>query len=264
MHLNPVVFAVCYWLSAKSECRDSLTLERLVNFGFQKSGISCADKMRAFNSEVIAAVDDVDKAAALYNQIASEAGNFCSAFTGAESLLEDLSRNGIRNFITSAVEQDVLDEWASSLQGKLLAANINEILGKRPQLSKGREHFEYLKRNQAIEKMILVADAVSEIESAKRVGHEFNMTAIGFANVINQAQVMEAFRLTRTIFRSQSPPLAADAESLFLQGDLIELPSGAELERSLYAAGADYVVTGTANEITGNLHSYLRSSLQLL
>ncbi len=80
MHLNPVVFALCYWLLART--KDSISFEQLVNFGFHKSGMSCAEKMHAFNNEISPALDDVDRAANLYNQVASEAAKSCAAFSG--------------------------------------------------------------------------------------------------------------------------------------------------------------------------------------
>ncbi len=77
---------------------------------------------------------------------------------------------------------------------------------------------------------------------------------------------MDAFRLAQDAARRL---LAADAvslpgrsglPSLSLDAELIELPTAREVERSLYAAGAKHVVTGSADVIMENLRQYLLAS----
>ncbi len=118
MHLNPVAFAFAFWLFTPPEKRSRITIERLINFGFTKSGFSCADKMFLFNQEHDNALSNVDAAAAFYNELATVAAESCSYFDGAVDLLAELQKVGAYSYITSAVEQEVLDKWAQSPQEK--------------------------------------------------------------------------------------------------------------------------------------------------
>ncbi len=262
MHLNPVVFAVCYWLRAVPHMRAKFTFERLVDFGFEKSGVSCAEKMRLFNSEIVPALEDVDTAADMYNELASAAGAFASVFDGAENILQDLKAAGVQNFITSAIEQNILDDWAKSAQGQPLIAGLAEILGKRPDLTKGRDHFAYVREKYAISKMIYVADAVSEIETARKLAPELGIIAVGFANVIQRAQVEEAFQLVRRV--ALSHPAGYAVRDISFDADKLHLPSAIETEQALSMAGADCVITGEPWTIMNNLRQYFRDNLRLL
>lgn len=131
MHINPVAFAFAAWLFSPPERRQNTTLEALINFGFEKSGVSCADKMRLYNRQREDILTDVETAANYYNLLATEAATTANYFTGTTELLRDLLNAGVHNFITSAVEQDVLNTWSQSQQGLVVAPYFKEILGKR-------------------------------------------------------------------------------------------------------------------------------------
>ena len=118
MHINAAAFAFATWKYSRSELREKTSLEELINFAFEKSGISCADKMRWYERERENIGIDVDVAVSYYNTIASEAANRAGYFPGALDLLRDLQNVGVHNFITSAVDQDVLDNWLKTEQGQ--------------------------------------------------------------------------------------------------------------------------------------------------
>ncbi len=163
---------------------------------------------------------------------------------------------------TSAVEQNLLDAWSITPQGQLVAQHLREILGKRENFSKGREHFDYVSQSLNCQKIIYVADAVAEIESGAEYRSEFNIIPVGFANVITVKQVLEA---VQAVLQSLSDGVGAevpypllDSERV-IDGGKISLPSRSELESALLAAGADSVVEGTKDSIAAALRSYLAS-----
>ena len=134
MHINPVAFAFAVWAFTDPERRTNTTLEGLINFGFEKSGLSCADKMRLYNSERENVLMDVDAAAGYYNLLAAEAAASADYFNGAVELLRDLHEAEVQNFITSAVEQQVLDAWKSTEQGRMISAVPERDSGQSSQL----------------------------------------------------------------------------------------------------------------------------------
>jgi hypothetical protein len=267
MHINPVAFAFAAWLFTAPERRPNTTLEDLINFGFEKSGLSCADKMRLYNSEREDILMDVETAAGYYNVLASEAAIVAKYFTGTAELLQDLQSAGVQNFITSAVEQDVLDTWSQSEQGVMIAPYLREILGKRHNFSKGRDHFEYVSRGLGNQKIYYVADATAEIQTGKQYSQEYNITPIGFGNVITVDRVLEAFKLVSqalTVCSVDTIPLPIAVEEIQVDGAKISLPTEHEIEITLCKAGAESVVTGTKQKIIQNLRGYFeeRSLLQ--
>ena len=86
--------------SAKQASRADLT--ELVNFAFATSGISCADKMKRFNSECFELIGDVPAASDYYNRLCAAAAEQCHYFKGACELLVELKDAGALNFITWA------------------------------------------------------------------------------------------------------------------------------------------------------------------
>lgn len=112
MPINAVVFAIANLTHADSRISSKIDLTSLVNFAFEKSGISCVDKRRSFISENSSLVGDVTAAAGYYNELAGRAASHCSYFDDACEPVKYLQGLGVLNFITSAVERFNLDNWA--------------------------------------------------------------------------------------------------------------------------------------------------------
>lgn len=255
MHINPVAFAASVWVFVAPERRPGI--ESLINFGFEKSGVSCAEKMRQYNVEREHILADVDQAADFYNQLATEAALGASFFDGAEALLKDLCQCGVSNYITSAVEQHVLDAWAISQQGTRIAPYLKEILGKRVNFTKGRDHFEHVFKS-GYESLWLVADAPSEIRVATDFSREFNITSVGFGNVITVAEVMSAVEMVSAVLI----PLAQEkapmpVRKLRVDPGRLSLPNRQDVQKSLQDAGAKFTVAGDANQLMNGLREIL-------
>ena len=259
MHVNPVAFAFSYWFFVPSEKKRSISLESLINFGFAKSGFSCAEKMVLFNTECGDLLEDIEAAASFYNLLATAAAKSCTYFDGAVQLLQDLHAAGAQNFITSAVEQNVLDAWAGSSRGSLIAPYLTEILGKRPNFLKGANHFEYVASRVGGEPIYYVADAESEISTARECSSQYNIVPIGFGYAIEKQQVMDAVQLVQKALsvcaRDKMPHQTIDFGSV-INRELLLIPDRVRVEESLRSAGASYVVTGDATEIIEDLRLY--------
>jgi hypothetical protein len=262
MPINAVAFAYAYFLSAPAAEQDSLNINSLVNFAFAQSGISCLEKMTLWRSRQAATDLDLEAAVRLYNAVATEAACSASYFDGAIETLSWLKTCRASNFITSAVEQEVLDAWAYSPQGRQICSRsgpISEILGRRPNFCKGRDHFQhvsewltktaYRPESELIKTIYYVADAVSEIKQGREFSAEFSIVPIGFAHHIDSAQVLAAASLLTASLEKllASGVVSLDsfssvAERLGLDERQLELPSAAALEASLRQAGAAHVV----------------------
>jgi hypothetical protein len=256
MHLNPVAFAFAYWFFTPPERRARLSIERLINFGFTKSGFSCADKMFLFNQENDDALTNVDAAAGFYNDLATVAAESCSYFDGAVELLDDLHKAGVYSYITSAVEQEVLDKWAQSAQGKLISPKLMEILGRRPNFFKGTDHFEYVSDTVKPDVIYYVADAVSELLTVLANKERFKIVSVGFSYCIDKPQVMEAVSLVKKTvagFPAESIPFF---EELSVDENKLKVPEEYQLADSMRGAGADHVAGGDAGEIFSGLRRY--------
>lgn len=256
MHLNPVAFAFSYWFFTPPERRARLSIERLINFGFTKSGFSCADKMFLFNQENDDALTDVDAAAGFYNELATVAAESCSYFDGAVELLDDLHKAGVYSYITSAVEQEVLDKWAQSAQGKLISPKLMEILGRRPNFFKGTDHFEYVSDTVKPDVIYYVADAVSELLTVLANKERFKIVSIGFSYCIDKPQVMEAVSLVKKTVAGFPPESIPYFEELSVDENKLKVPEEYQLADSLRGAGADHVAGGDAGEIFSGLRRY--------
>ncbi|MBY0549763.1 MAG: hypothetical protein K2W95_20990 [Candidatus Obscuribacterales bacterium] len=276
MHLNAVAFAATVWYAGRMLQRDEIQFEDLINFAFEKSGISCADKLKLWNEERSGKVSDVEDATALYNLLAIRAGEQCNFFPGASQLLADICKAGHSNFITSAVEQEVLDAWIASRQGMEVRGYLTEILGRRPNFNKGRDHFDFVCRKLGHQRLFMIADAAAEIRASHENATDFNIATIGFANEITEADVLDAFELVQSTLST----LNSEPEDRFpkrtqekdwlaqlpteLCAQRILLPERRELEDSLHRAGADKVVGGTRNSIMSTLRTGLQDAgLQL-
>ena len=224
--------AVSFALASYSQ--HSPSVEELINWAFEKSGISAAEKMRLLGME------NVEEAALRYTELAESAD--VDYFPGAVELIRELKTKGICNFITSAVRQEVLDAWAQTPQGQKVAPYL-EILGDGAKGQKGEGHFAYV-RNQGPSKIYAVADAPAEIASAS----QFADVPIGFAHVITPKRIAEAYEqmIKRVTHRPRPLPSHLELEKL-------KLPK-APLEQS----GAKRVITGTRKSIIGNLREFFR------
>lgn len=260
MHLNPVAFAFAYWLFTPSEKRSRITIELLINFGFTKSGFSCADKMFLFNQEHDNALPNVDAAASFYNELATISAQSCSYFEGAVDLLADLQKVGAYSYITSAVEQEVLDRWAQSPQGKMISASLMEILGRRPNFFKGTDHFEYVTDTVKPDCIYYVADAVSELLTVLANKERFKIVSIGFSYCIDKPQVMEAVGLVKTTLSGFPQSEIPYPDEIELDESRLQVPQEYQLADSLRGAGADHVVGGDSHEIFANLRKYFTQS----
>lgn len=259
MHVNPVAFAFAYWMFTAPENRTRFSIETLINFGFTKSGFSCADKMFLFNQEHEGALENMEAAADYYNVIATKAANSCTYFDGIPELLADLKAAGAKSFITSAVEQKVLNDWAADTQGRAVSNTIEEILGKRENFLKGPDHFEYVERNIGAERIYYVADALSEIIIARANQDKYNLVPIGFSYFIRPEQVMDAVALVSDAVAADVAAQVPYAEIIPVNPALLQLPDEWQLAEQLRTAGAQHVVSGEAQEIVGNLRKYFET-----
>ena len=261
MPINAVAFAYAYFLSAPIAEQDSLNVNSLVNFAFAQSGISCLEKMTLWRSRQDATDLDLEAAVRLYNDLATAAACSASYFDGAIETLSWLKTCRASNFITSAVEQEVLDAWVYSPQGRQICSRsgaISEILGRRSSFCKGRDHFQYVSEwltktayqpeSELIKTIYYVADAVSEIKQGREFSAEFSIVPIGFAHHIDSAQVLAAASLVKAslekLLASGVVSLASSSltDRLSLDERQLELPSAEALEASLRQAGATHVV----------------------
>lgn len=262
MHVNPVAFAVASLAYADPDGIGRTTMTALVNFGFATSGISCADKMHRFNRERFPLIPDVQAAAAYYNVLATEAAGHCQYFNGACQLVKTLQEAGVLNFITSAVEQSVLDTWASSASAQELVPHLTEVLGKRSGCEKGEQHFRYVREQYGVERIFYVADAVAEIADGAQFAKLLNISPIGFAHVITPAKVRLANKLVMAAHAKLFTERAS-TQGMVLNECELNLPGEGALVDMLREAQAIDVVGGTASDIFKNLTAYFNRLLSL-
>jgi hypothetical protein len=265
MHINPVAFAFAYFFAANTDASCD-ELIALINFGFAKSGISCREKIQAFREDCDVkpafADETLARAVCFYNDLGTKMASSCTYFPGFPNLLRQLMAGGGSNFITSAVEQEVLDAWLRTREGNQIASSMTEILGKRPDFEKGRDHFAYISaRIDNSGRIIAIADAPAEIATAVELSSQFNILPIGFAFVVERAAVTNALKMA--ILLTKSHPVFASAVAAFEGLDdiaiasALTLPDEAGVIGALQAAGAAHVVSGAADKIVGNLSRLL-------
>jgi phosphoglycolate phosphatase-like HAD superfamily hydrolase len=243
MPLNAAAFAVSMF-----EFSPQLSLEDLINFAFEKSGVSCAEKVEMFKAERAAfALEDAQPVVDRYAELSSLAGPRCSYFDGVVQLLTELQDSGHANFITSAISQDELDAWLAGDQGSAVRPLLREAMGRRASFAKGEPHFRHV-HDLDFAPIYLVADAVAEISLGASFAEQFGVVPIGFANVIEPHHIEEALRLIEA---------ATGARFGSVQSGQLRLPDKSALVSSLKKAGAKVVVTGTPSEIIGILKSTL-------
>lgn len=259
MPINAAAFGCASWLFAPVQARKPGTLERLVNFAFEKSGFSCAAKMMMYNAQCENIISDVEAASGFYNVLAAAAGNLAEYFNGTIELLHELKLGGVRNFVSSAVEQSVLDEWLSGPQGSQIAELLTEAMGKRPRFAKGKDHFKHVSE-LGCNRIFYVADALSEVRTASAHSHEFNIYPIGFANEISIARVLSAISVVRNelskLEADKRPPFSDELLQLEIDSSKLICPDPQLNGRSLAAEGAVEVIEGDRENLMGNLRRY--------
>jgi len=255
MYINPVAFAFASWQHILPEYKKKhYLLEDLINFGFAKSGFSAKQKMQLFNKERGEIIQNIEEAANDYDDIATKAAESAIFFEGAVDLLTDLKTSGVLNFITSAVNQKVLDEWKKyDDKGRLISPYLTEILGARDGFVKGKDHFAYIVNKYEIEKIYYVADAVSEIETGKQYSRIFNIVPIGFAHVITVNDVMKGVEIVKKAVRRL---YNIDTKDLNVEQNKIALPDEDATMSSLKNAGAEKVITEGKEGIMRSLRNY--------
>jgi hypothetical protein len=257
MHVNSVAFAVAAIRYA--DVTDNISLASLINFAFEKSGISCTDKMVAFNKERFSLVKNIDGATEFYNMLTTNATTYCTYFNGICEFIKSLNQSGILNFITSAVDQPILDEWADSAQGLQLAPQLTELLGRRPNFNKGKDHFSYVHKHYGVKKIFYVADATAEIQCGAQYSQEFNIVPIGFAHSINSKKISQAYNLIIAILHKELAPNHERQVLLTLEETNLSLPDEQTLKLMLYNAHAADVIGGSSDKIINNLVQYFET-----
>ena len=107
-----------------------------------------------------------------------------------------------------------------------------------------------------MERIIFVADAVSEISTGASFASEFNIIPIGFANVITVDDIQAAHRL---VISAHATISNSDSNNDFaLESSNLLLPDEEALVQSLKEAKAAYVVTGEASKIMSKVEDLLR------
>lgn len=247
MPVNAVAFAAAARPFIKS---DGPQFTALINFAFENSGVSCVEKLSRLGAHQFPC-EHIEAAGQLYNDIAGEAALHCRYFPGIPELMKKMHGSGIRQLITSAVDQVVLDSWTSSSQGRQIAPYLTEILGKRSNISKGKAHFAYAREKYDLGNIYYVADAPAEIATGASLREEFKIETIAFANHITSDDVQEALRL---ISKTKA---IGNRSDLCLDLNCLHLPEEAKLKESLLGAGADFIVQGGKEDIVAALSSQL-------
>jgi len=243
---NAVAFAIASWRYTHPDLREDLCIEDLINWGFEKSGVSAAEKMQLFNLERREIVTNIIDAAAYYTALVEY-------FDGSVELLRDLQAAGVKNYITSAVNPRVLDKWRDG-QGKVISGYLSKILGSCSGFQKGRDHFAYI-QNQGAAKIYYIADGEMEIRTGNNC-ENCGVVPVGFAHVINSERAVEAF--DRLIKVEQSIGVASPYPIKIhcIHPEKLVLPDAVKLESNLAQAGAKVVIGGTKQELMENLRNY--------
>lgn len=266
MHINAVSFAYAAVLSSNPAATNKQNLWSLIGYAFEKSGLSCAEKIALYNGPGEDTVSDPESTVRLYNVIATESAKEARYFDGAIQLLQDLKNGGSANFITSALEQELLDRWSTTLQGQQIANYLSAMLGKQGDFTKGQGHFQYVSK-LGYEKIYYVADAVFEISTGAKLSHEFNIVPIGFGNEIASDTIFEAVQIVSAALlrckdelglsdhgESVMQELTTDLESL--KSKLVDPETDPDL---LAKAGAQVVIKGEKTSLMRRLRQYFES-----
>jgi hypothetical protein len=259
MCVNAVSFAVAWLNHVQDASSAGFSLTDLVNFAFAASGISCAEKMHKFNAANGIVYPDVQLAVDFYYRLSAEAATSCPYFAGTPRLLMNMHELGVLNFITSAIEQMVLDRWSAGDQSGSITPYLTEILGWRSsEFCKGAGHFAYVREHYDVQRIIYVADAVAEITSGFEHSQVFNVLPIGFSHLITREKVMHALALvTQAQLQIGHAHRIYPPDCLSIEPDLLVLPDQRQLDSSLKNAGAAHIVAGSGDEIMDRLSKLL-------
>lgn len=233
---NAVAFGAIVHQRLNARGRHNFSIEDGIKWAFEHSGVSAAEKMSRLNESRLGRIEDVEGAAQDYATLAEALGPKVDYFEGAQALVVELAQKGFRQYITSAINQEILDEWAKTPQGKKIADHV-EMLGDGPKGKKGEGHFNWI-RKQGAGCIYAVADAVAEVQAARAHAD----VAVGFAHIITPERVGEAF------LKIQRKRIKISRLKLPTEGELVEM---------LKQAGATHVVSGTRQEIMGKLRAVL-------
>jgi len=258
MYINPAAFAFASWRHITSNGQNnSDLLAELINFGFTKSGYSAAEKMKLYNLETgNNNINDIEKAAQDYDRIATEAAKKAEYFPGALELLENLHRVGILNFITSAIDQPILDEWAShDAGGRKVAPYLTEILGARPGFAKGRDHFSHMEKKYGIKRIYYVADAVSEIKTGAELAGDYGIIPVGFAHVVTINDILKGIGLVSRIVEKF---FGANLKKININPQKIKLYTEDKIVESLKNAGAHKIIVRGTQGMLYSLKQYFK------
>ncbi|MBI2665720.1 HAD family hydrolase [Candidatus Woesearchaeota archaeon] len=254
---NAVAFALSSLQHIPPDLRGDICIEDLINWGFEKSGVSVAEKMRLFNVERQDVIENIDDAAAYYTMLSIGVESSLKYFDGSVELLRNLRQRGIRHYISSAVDQEVLDRWRETAQGKVISDYLCEILGSRSGFQKGRDHFAYI-QSQGATKIYYIADAVSEIRTGNEC-RDCGVVPVGFANVITGKRVVEAFEKLRKATPGVDTTPLYPMEISTIDSDRLALPEVSKLESGLIQAGARKIISSNKQNIMLNLKDYFVS-----
>ncbi len=169
----------------------------------------------------------------------------------------------MQNFITSAVEQDVLDQWSYSQTGSIISPYLQQILGKRYKFSKGRDHFKYVSQGLGHERIYHVADAPTEIQTARDFSRDYNIVPVGFGNVITVDRVLFAVQLVSEalcLCGTENIPFPISKAEIHVDAAKIHMMAEDEISMALQNAGAESVITGTSNRIMHNLRTFFEDN----
>ena len=255
---NAVAFALSSLQHIPPDGRRDICIEDLINWGFKKSGVSVAEKMRLFNVERQDVIENIGDAAAYYTLLTIEVESSLKYFDGSVELLGHLSQRGIKHYITSAIDQEVLYRWRETEQGKVISDYLWEILGSRSGFQKGRDHFAYI-QSQGATKIYYIADAVSEIRAGNEC-QDCGVVPVGFANVITGKRVVEAFERLRKAAPGVDIAPLYPIEISAIDPDRLALPDVSGLESGLIQAGARKIISGDKQKIMLSLKDYFVSN----
>src|SRR5688572_2570439 len=86
MPINATAFAFAAWRFTSPANRMATAFPRLINFAFEKSGVSCDEKLNLYELEVERVLSDREGAVRYYNRLATAAGSHAQFFDGAVEL----------------------------------------------------------------------------------------------------------------------------------------------------------------------------------
>ncbi len=266
MHINAVAFAYALQLSSDPTTEPKTNLGKLVSYAFEKSGLSCAEKVVLYNTERQDIVSDVESTVQLYNSLATEAAKESRYFNGTIELLDDLKSGGSANFITSAMEQELLDSWIVGAQGRQIAGSLESVLGKRGDFTKGRAHFQHVSK-LGYQRIYYVADAVFEISTSAKLASDFNIVPIGFGNEITRDSIFEAVQIvSAALYRLRQELELSDQGDRMIESLTKNLDSWKSTlvdpetdPKLLTDAGAKVVVQGAKATLIQQLRQYFES-----